>query len=132
MKDKVERAARSRGGTEAWGHGSDEQLVQLFGYERLVDQVAGWKSYAQLIPKRSMAFRTKAKIPAPSKTVTGRVKTQAINKFRRVAFCKPDLFAAIAPATPDDRTCVVLTGNPYLSAARIVHAATNSAAAPCP
>src|SRR5260370_448464 len=42
----------------------------------------------------------------------GRVSTQAINRLRTVAHCKPDLFATIVPATPDDSTCVVLTGNP--------------------
>ena len=46
--------------------------------------------------------------------------------------CKPDPFAAIVPATPDDNTCVVDTGNPYTSAAPIVSIATSSADAPCP
>jgi hypothetical protein len=40
--------------------------------------------------------------------------------------------AAIVPATPEDSTCVVETGRPYMSAAAIVPAATSSAAAPCP
>jgi hypothetical protein len=34
------------------------------------------------------------------------------------------------PATPDDSTCVVLTGNPNQSAAPIVNMATISADAP--
>jgi hypothetical protein len=29
-----------------------------------------------------------------------------------VDHCRPDLFAHIVPATPEDKTCVVLTGNP--------------------
>ncbi len=42
----------------------------------------------------------------------GSVNTQAISKLRIVDICKPDLFAHIVPATPDDSTCVVLTGKP--------------------
>jgi hypothetical protein len=29
-----------------------------------------------------------------------------------VLHCKPEWFAAMVPPTPDERTCVVLTGNP--------------------
>ena len=53
--------------------------------------------------------------PPASAIETGRVSTQAINRLRTVAHCKPDLFATIVPATPDDSTCVVLTGNPRVS-----------------
>ena len=42
----------------------------------------------------------------------GSVRTQAISKFRIVDHCRPDLFAHMVPATPEDKTCVVLTGNP--------------------
>ena len=42
----------------------------------------------------------------------GSVSTHAIAKLRIVDHCRPDLFAHIVPATPDERTCVVLTGNP--------------------
>ena len=41
-------------------------------------------------------------------------------------------FAAIGPATPDESTCVVLTGRPNQSASPIVPIATSSADAPCP
>src|SRR3954447_7332274 len=51
--------------------------------------------------------------------------------FRMVENCKPLLFAAIVPATPELNTCVVLTGNPQLSAAKMVAIATSSAVAPC-
>ena len=40
----------------------------------------------------------------------GRVSTQAIIKLRTVPHCRPVPFAAIVPATPEDSTCVVLTG----------------------
>lgn len=46
--------------------------------------------------------------------------------------CSPERFAAIVPATPDDRTCVVLTGSPIWSAAGMAAIATISADAPCP
>jgi hypothetical protein len=48
------------------------------------------------------------------------------------AHCSPEPLAAIVPATPDDNTCVVETGSPYISAAAIVPAATTSAQAPWP
>ena len=32
--------------------------------------------------------------------------------LRMVAICRPEPLAAIAPATPDDSTCVVETGRP--------------------
>jgi hypothetical protein len=47
----------------------------------------------------------------------GSVSTQAINKLRTVPHCSPEWFAIILPATPDERTWVVLTGK---SAASIV------------
>ena len=50
--------------------------------------------------------------------------------LRIVDNCRPEPLAAIVPATPDDSTWVVDTGNPYMSAAAIVAAATSSAAAP--
>ena len=34
----------------------------------------------------------------------GSVSTQAIAKFRTVAHCSPEWFAAIVPAIPDDST----------------------------
>jgi hypothetical protein len=42
----------------------------------------------------------------------GSVSTQAIARFLIVFHWIPDRFAAIVPATPDDRTWVVLTGSP--------------------
>src|SRR6516225_886898 len=36
----------------------------------------------------------------------------AISRLRMVLICSPDLLAHMVPATPDDSTCVVLTGNP--------------------
>ena len=41
--------------------------------------------------------------------------------------CRPELFAAIDPATPDESTCVVLTGRPRTSAAPMVTIAVISA-----
>jgi hypothetical protein len=61
----------------------------------------------------------------------GSVNTHASNKFRTVLHCKPERFASMVPATPEDNTCVVLTGNPSPSAAPMVAMAVISAAAPC-
>jgi len=69
-------------------------------------------------------------MPAPNRTHTGSVKTQARRILRSVSACKPERFAAIAPAMPEDKTCVVLTGRPYLSANPIVAIAISSAEAP--
>src|SRR4030095_2833722 len=69
----------------------------------------------------------------PDKTIeAGKVSTQARIRLRTVPRCRPEPLAAIVPATPEDRTCVVLTGKPNISAAAIVLLATISAAAPCP
>lgn len=46
------------------------------------------------------------------KTQTGSVKTHARRRFRKVFIWSPDLLAAMAPATPLDKTWVVLTGKP--------------------
>ena len=40
----------------------------------------------------------------------GKVSTHASNRLRTVLICKPDELAIIVPATPEDKTCVVLTG----------------------
>ena len=61
----------------------------------------------------------------------GSVSTQASSRLRTVDICSPDPFAAMVPATPDDRTWVVDTGRPNTSAAPIVPIATSSAEAPC-
>ena len=42
----------------------------------------------------------------------GSVSTQAIAMERTVLHCSPDPFAAIVPATPLERICVVDTGSP--------------------
>ena len=68
---------------------------------------------------------------ADSAIAAGSVSTQAISRLRMVAICRPEPFAAMVPATPDDSTCVVETGRPNTSAAPIVAAATSSAEAPC-
>ena len=60
----------------------------------------------------------------------GNVRTQASSKFRKVPDCKPDRLAAIAPATPEERTCVVLTGSPNSVAKTIVIIVTISADTP--
>ena len=61
----------------------------------------------------------------------GSVNTHASSRFFTVDICKPERFAVIVPATPEDKTCVVLTGSPNQSAAPIVNIAVISAAAPC-
>ena len=49
---------------------------------------------------------------ADSPMDAGNVNTHAISKLRMVDIWSPDLLAHIVPATPDDNTCVVLTGSP--------------------
>src|SRR5271169_2191857 len=61
----------------------------------------------------------------------GSVSTHAKARLRTVLICIPEWFAAMVPATPDDKTCVVLTGKPNQSAAPMVAIAVISAAAPC-
>lgn len=61
----------------------------------------------------------------------GRVNTHAMAKFLTVVHCSPERLAAIVPATPEDKTCVVLTGDPNASATPIVPLATSSAQATC-
>ena len=61
---------------------------------------------------------------------TGSVSTQAMSRLRTVPHCSLDPFAVMVPATPDDSTCVVLTGRPKASAAPMVTMAVISAAAP--
>jgi len=60
----------------------------------------------------------------------GSVSTQAMARLRTVDHCRPEWFAAIVPAMPDESTCVVLTGMPNQSAAPMVSMAVISAAAP--
>ena len=62
---------------------------------------------------------------------TGSVSTQANARLRTVPICNPEWFAAMVPAMPEDKTCVVLTGKPNQSAAPMVAIAVISAAAPC-
>ncbi len=62
----------------------------------------------------------------------GKVITQAKAMLRMVFAFTPERFAHIVPATPDESTCVVLTGNPNTSAIPMVLIATNSAEAPWP
>ena len=53
-----------------------------------------------------------AKNIAPRNIHAGKVSTHANMILRNVARWRPERFAAIVPATPEERTCVVLTGNP--------------------
>lgn len=55
--------------------------------------------------------RMKNSVPA-IRMAAGSVVTQASAMLRTVAICNPEPFAAIVPATPDDRMCVVETGRP--------------------
>ena len=49
---------------------------------------------------------------AESVIAAARVRTQASSRLRTVEPCRPEPFAAIVPATPDDSTWVVDTGRP--------------------
>src|ERR1041385_8967699 len=63
---------------------------------------------------------------------TGNVRNQAIRILRTVSgwrFFTP-LLATILPATPEESTCVVLTGHPKLDDKPMVIAAAASALAP--
>ena len=55
----------------------------------------------------------------------GSVSIRAISRLRIADICNPGPFAAIVPATPENGTCVVDTGRPYMSVAAMV------AEAPC-
>ena len=46
-------------------------------------------------------------------------------------YLNPTPLATMVPVTPEDRTCVVLTGKPKTAAKPIVVIATNSEEAPC-
>ena len=50
--------------------------------------------------------------------------------LRTVSPCRPEWLANIAPATPEERMWVVLTGTPTTSAKPMVVIATSSADAP--
>src|SRR5262249_19255083 len=67
-----------------------------------------------------------------SNKAMGKVKNQAKKRFGAGDQWKPGLLAIIVPATPDDNTCVVLTGRPNQSAAPMVAMAVISAAPPWP
>jgi len=56
----------------------------------------------------------------------GRVSTQARAILRTVLAWIPVPLAAIVPATPEETTCVVLTGKPYISAAPMARVSTTS------
>ena len=47
-----------------------------------------------------------------SMIAAGSVRTQAISMLKIVDHCSPELFAAMVPATPEESTWVVLTGQP--------------------
>ena len=71
--------------------------------------------------------RTPSKACSEMIIAAGSVSTHAKAMLRTVASCSPEPFAAMVPAMPEDRTCVVETGNPRTSAAPMVAAARISA-----
>ena len=72
-------------------------------------------------PSEFYATAGKARKAMPeSSAATGSVNTQAAAILRRVDICSPLRLAAMVPATPELSTCVVLTGSPKLSAAKMV------------
>jgi hypothetical protein len=82
------------------------------------------------------AFATAQKIAenaqykVPEITIAaGKVSTQAKAILRTVESCTPAPFAAMVPTMPEDKTWVVETGSPYMSAAAIVAATVVSAQA---
>src|SRR4051794_10774749 len=93
----LKRGARPRGG-RARGQG------------RATATAAGAGS-GEAISGRGPGYR-----PAERVMATGRVSTQATAMFRTVLNWRPDRPAAIVPATPEERTWVVLTGSPPASA----------------
>ena len=80
------------------------------------DQAAGFpcirKPYG--MPKRRKVIKSPTENNnAARKMQTGqRESIQAIRMLIKVSFCRPDLFAAMLPAMPEERTWVVLTGSP--------------------
>src|ERR1039457_4241208 len=87
-------------------------------------------SYATTGQIQGATCRKSQKRLPESRAAAGSVKTQAMAMFLMVDHCKPLLLAAMVPATPELRTCVVETGRPKLSAAKMVAMATSSALAP--
>ena len=72
--------------------------------------IAASLCYIQSFIQRTLLNRTyKA---ADNIIAAGSVKTHASAMFLKVDICRPDPFAAIVPATPDESTWVVDTGNP--------------------
>jgi len=59
-----------------------------------------------------MIRRNSANNPAASAMDAGNVSIQAIASERTVLHCSPEWLAAMVPGTPEDSTCVVLTGKP--------------------
>ena len=57
-------------------------------------------------------WRNSTKSDPAISMAAGRVITQANAMFLIVLHCRPDPLAAMVPATPLDRTCVVETGRP--------------------
>ena len=77
-----------------------------------LDDHAIWRKSQYSNPDRSAA--------------AGKVNTHPAAMLRTVRQRRPLPFAAIVPATPELRMCVVLTGSPKAVAAKIVAAATSS------
>src|SRR5579859_3203620 len=116
------------GGRCFTGHGLHGQIQNgRPPYQRLMTGASSRELRATVAQN---TWRNRKNSVPDSRIEAGSVSTQARIMLRIVSHCRPEPFAAMVPATPDDSTWVVLTGRPNMSAAPIVVIATSSADAP--
>ncbi len=78
---------------------------------RFVTQTVSWRRGGGVHPAQNTWRRMKNSVPA-MRIAAGSVVTQASAMLRTVDICRPEPFAAMVPATPEDRMWVVETGRP--------------------
>jgi len=97
-------------GEPGGGFGRADRPAGAFRFEAVAADEAG---LVCAVVRRVQNRCVKSQYSEPdSRIAAGRVSTQAISRLRMVDICRPERFAAIVPATPDESTCVVETGRP--------------------
>ena len=86
--------------------------IQSRAKQRKLRWIATFVRYPDQYPSVCASISSSQYRPPDSSIATGRVITQASAMFMTVLRCNPAPLATLAPATPDDRICVVDTGNP--------------------
>ena len=79
---------------------------------KIVSHRGAWIPHPPSKGKFQTNWRSRKYNPPANAIAAGRVMTQAMAMERRVDHCRPDPLAAMVPATPLDRMCVVETGTP--------------------